>query len=104
MPEAASGWNYRVIKDFVEFDGRKEEFFNIYEVYYTMQPTCPGGRECVCPIRAISSKPIVIQGESLDDLRSDYDLMEKAFEKPVLEYRKVTALFDDEVIDQLKDK
>ena len=101
--QSPTGWNYRVIKDFVEIDGKREYFFNIYEVYYDKQVGCRGGRACTCPIKAITSEPVLLQGYSLEDLRAHYDLMERAFNKPVLDYRRVVELFDDETIKNLKD-
>ena len=64
-------WNYRAIK-------RKDELA-IYEVYYR------SGK-----IEMISTDPIYPSGESLVELKEDILLMQKALNKPVLDYDQVT--------------
>lgn len=65
-------WNYRIIKS-IDEDG--EASFGIHEVYYD---------ESKNP-HSCTAEPIVLAAESLDDLKKDLKLMQKAFEKPVLE-------------------
>ena len=64
-------WNYRIIK-------RENEiwtYFAIYEVYYNKN-----GK-----ITSWSEPPISPYGEDdVEDLKRDFKLMEKAFEKPIL--------------------
>ena len=65
-------WNYRIIKS-IDEDG--EASFGIHEVYYD-----DSNKPHSC-----TTEPIVFAAESLDDLKKDLKLMQKAFEKPVLE-------------------
>ncbi len=59
-------WNYRIIKR----KWKKGVTFGIHEVYYDKdgQPT------------AWSTNPRDPHGETLDELRRDFDMMEKAFD------------------------
>ncbi len=59
-------WNYRVIED--------KENFRIHEVYYN-----DAGE-----ITAISEDPIVLEGETLEELKDDLEYYFAALESPVL--------------------
>jgi len=62
-------WNHRIIAN--EVGG--ETSYNIHEVYYDgNQPT------------SWTEKPISPYGDSLQEIRGDYDLMRRAFFRPVL--------------------
>ena len=74
-------WEYRVLKRTFP----NEEVYNIYEVYYNKK-----GK-----IRNISSMPMYIQGESLEELKYDYELYGRAFRKPILDYNKIVGDFNE---------
>ena len=61
-------WNYRVVRD---TDGA----FSIREAYYDNE-----GR-----VEAITEEGIGPYGDTVEELRADYERMREAFEKPVLD-------------------
>ena len=65
-------WNYRVIKS---IDQTGEVNFGIHEVYYD-ENNIP---------HSCTAEPIVLTAESIEDLKADLELINKAFSKPVLE-------------------
>lgn len=65
-------WNYRVVKHICEDDGFIS--FAIYEVYHNSENELSWTVDHKAPI-----------GDSLDELRSDLNMMLKALDLPVLE-------------------
>lgn len=76
-----SHWNYRVLKQVYAGDQGNEEYFGIHEVYYD-----DNDKPHSCSTDAM--RPF---GETVEELQRDLELMQKAFEKPVLDY----ILFSD---------
>ncbi len=74
-------WNYRVIRH----KNDQEEWFNIHEVYYRNDK----------PV-SITENSCAPFGSSKEELRADFELMLKAFDKEVLDYSD----FDDEEDDE----
>jgi hypothetical protein len=71
-------WNYRVLSR-TKYNGlRKEEYqeLGVHEVYYDDE-----GNPTSCSV-----DPITPWGFSFVELRKDFELMRRAFEKPVLRY------------------
>ena len=95
------GWSYRVVEDnFKEkfsFDDKEHEFtfFNIHEVHYDQQEGCPGGASCCCPIQSISIDPMKPHGTTAEELKSDLELMLKAFDRPILIQQEIDHLFTE---------
>jgi hypothetical protein len=72
-------WNYRVIKDSKGEGEDYQEWYQIFEVYYTK-----GGK-----IKMWSVDPIAPCGSTLNELLDDLNMMLKdAWHKPVLERTK----------------
>lgn len=67
-----SYWNYRIIRKY--HMETETEIFQIHEVHYSDEHQIEGWTE----------SPIAPMGEALSELKSDMELMQKAFEKPVL--------------------
>jgi len=65
-------WNYRVVEH--QYDD-EESGYRIHEVYYDKD----------VPV-AITEAGIDLSGYSLDDLKSSFELIKLAFDKPVLKY------------------
>lgn len=64
-------WNYRIVKR----TERGEDFFAIHEAFYTdNRPT------------NITTEPIALHGESLEDLAKNLEQQQAAFRQPVLNY------------------
>jgi len=68
-------WNHRVIRRKYE---NGEEYFAIHEVYYNKD-----GKP-----NMVTTLPITIVEESVDDLAITIDLIRKCLDKPVLDYDK----------------
>jgi hypothetical protein len=66
-------WNYRVVK---HKDKSDEEWYGIHEVYYDKKDKPD----------MISEDPIDARGMTLDELKSDLEMMLRAFDKPVVVY------------------
>ena len=66
-------WNYRVVKNTYEEGG---EYFAIHEVYYDGD-----GNPTSC-----TALPANFLGDDLDDLKAVLDMVQQAFDKPVLDY------------------
>ena len=66
-------WNYRIVRK-TSPDGASV-YFEIHEVYY---------REGGTSIEAWSENPIAPSGESVEELKSSFELMAQAFQRPVL--------------------
>ena len=65
-------WNYRITKH----EDKGEEWYGIHEVYYDKD----GDPDM------ISENPIAAHGLTVDEIRSDLDMMRQAFDKPVVNY------------------
>ena len=65
-------WNYRIIKRTYP---NSVEIYAIHEVYYTSGDA-----------RATTVQPCWPQGETLEELKEDFEWYRKALEKPVLDY------------------
>ena len=78
FPELDSYWNYRVVRRAWEIDGEIEEQFGICEVYYT------DGKPVMC-----SEIPDGVHGETLEDLKKDFEYHQLAFIKPTLNYEDI---------------
>jgi len=74
------GWNYRVIMK----QYKEEKDYTIHEVYYDEEGN----------IKQYSKNPTYPYGYSLDDLKKDYELYGKAFEKPILCFDKKGKLVE----------
>ncbi len=70
-------WNYRVMKEKSPIPGDDTEMFGVYEVFYD-----DAGK-----LNGYSTNPKHPYGESLEELKADYELMVEAFNKPVLEWK-----------------
>lgn len=68
------GWNYRIVREKLE-DGRY--YFAIHEAYYTEGNPVPD---------SLTAKPVVVEGDTFDDIRWALENMAKALTKPVLEF------------------
>jgi hypothetical protein len=56
--------------------GGAESYYAIHEVYYD-----ENGRP-----HSVTNDPVPAFGETVDELRTSYDMMREAFEQPVLDY------------------
>ena|ERR1044071_8073651 len=75
-------WNYRVIKTHIDDPPHgKVDWFALHEVHYASN----NGGEDYPNIRAWTSDPVDLSGDSVADIRGTLDLMEKALDKPVLD-------------------
>jgi hypothetical protein len=69
-------WNYRVIvKDTIDLTGVIFKDFAIHEVYYEDDGS----------IKFITTDPITIDGESLEDLKESISMVQGALDKPIIE-------------------
>lgn len=71
-----SGWNYRIIKHTYQILGEDLVWYAIHEVYYS--------RKTKKPV-LVTVEPCHPQGETLEELKSDMAMFNKAFEKEVLD-------------------
>ena len=70
-------WNYRIVK--AKSDGSKTgEIFYIKEAYYENKQDP----------HSLTVNPIYAQGDTLEELKEDFRLMNEAFQKPVLKEEK----------------
>jgi len=69
-------WNYRVLRHTDGGVDSNEEYFMVHEVYYE-----DDGKPSICTSN--ECKPF---GNTLEELKSDMEMMVDAFEKPVLDY------------------
>lgn len=67
-------WNYRVIRQLIGSDDDQVVWLAVYEVHYT------DGVPTLC-----SERPIELGGESLEELRVEMELFQKALQLPVLD-------------------
>jgi hypothetical protein len=74
-------WNYRVMKKRI----KGEDVFEIHEVYYH-----PDGR-----IHTWSEDPVILYGETPEELKQDILRQSRALERPVLDYDTLTPDQDD---------
>lgn len=74
-------WNYRIVKR--KYDNG-EKTFAIHEVYYDKK-----GK-----IKMWSADPIYVYGGSFKELEKDLDAYIKAFDRPILSYRKLQKKFN----------
>ena len=71
-------WNYRVVKrTFTNKDGSTEDRFAVHEVYY--DDNDPPKAETM-----ISLDPTYPSGDSVGELRRDFEYYQRALDKPVL--------------------
>ena len=84
-------WNYRVIKTKHKSEQHSYETYAIYEVYYDSDEE----------IEAISEKELCPFGESVEELKRDFELMKKAFDKDVLDYEQVCNKFNKQDVDEM---
>jgi len=72
-------WNYRVVHSKITGSGdRVADSFAIHEAFY-------GSTEDGRP-HSVTVNPIAPFGENAQELQKDLERMQKAFEKPILEY------------------
>ena len=80
-------WNYRVIvrswPPSPSYDGNEEEY-GIYEVYYNEDGD----------VELITEVSVLPFGETLEELRADFDLQLKAFDLPALKYEDIANAYD----------
>ncbi len=67
-------WNYRVVRQLIGSDADQVVWLAVYEVHYT------DGVPTLC-----SERPIELGGESLEELRGEMELFQKALQLPVLD-------------------
>lgn len=72
-------WNYRVVKTIAH----GITSYQVHEVYYTDDK----------PI-AVTESSIAAYGETVDELKADFELIMKAFDAPVLNYEDFDDLTD----------
>jgi hypothetical protein len=65
-------WNYRITKH----TDKGEEWYGIHEVYYDKDDKP----------EMISENPIAAHGLTVDEIKSDLDMMRSAFVKPIVNY------------------
>jgi len=71
-------WNYRVVKKTgISRCGETWDSFGIHEVYYDEGKDEP---------RLVTTDPVAVEGDDVDDLREVYRMMKVAFNQPVLNY------------------
>ena len=82
------GWNYRIIKHIErnKLHEKNKEVIPEFYVWYNLHEVFYGEDDGIC---CISSDPINAHGETVEELRSDIDMMLIAFEKPVLDYNEL---------------
>lgn len=70
-------WNYRIMKKTVTSPaGHTEDYYAIYEVHYNREGD----------VRSWSEESLSPHGISVKELRRDFELMNRAFNKAVLDY------------------
>lgn len=70
-------WRYRVTRGTTHhFDGSTEDFYAIREVYTDSDGSLSWTVDAMAPT-----------GDSLQELRADFELMQRAFDEPVLDLR-----------------
>ena len=73
-------WNYRVVHKVIGMPGRTEDSYGVHEVYYFDEGTGePQPGSC-------TETPVEPYGETLEELREDFQRHLDALDKPVLEY------------------
>jgi len=75
IPKLDPHWNYRVVRRVWEINGEIEEQLGICEVYYR------DGKPEMC-----SEIPDGVHGETLEDLKKDFEYHQLAFTKPIIDY------------------
>ena len=70
-------WNYRVVSGIFQTSGNP--FFVIKEAYYN-------DKNEIC---GLSANPIFPTGDSFEELRRDFKLMQRAFKKPIIDEQEV---------------
>ena len=66
-------WNYRIVK--------KDGCYGIHEVYYKDNNAMK--------TKMVSVNPMDPHGETIGKLKSDFELMKGAFDKPTLDYKDI---------------
>lgn len=85
-------WNNRVVRKEVRHGGKSWSLYSIHEVYYADDGT----------IELWTQNPVNLGDyESVDDLKGTLELVQKAFDKPVLEY--VVDEEGDEILREIDD-
>lgn len=87
-------WNYRIVRRVHKIGDAEQIAYGIYEAYYN-QAGNPDG---------ITENPVDPYGEDLTELIGSFELMKKAFDKPVLDYytlKEVEWVPNQETIDAL---
>jgi hypothetical protein len=76
-------WNYRILHRYLrsEISPDEIEHYGIHEVYYDDDD----GSIC-----SYTEEPIPLCADSLEELKDDLLYITQAFDKPVLEYGKIT--------------
>lgn len=74
-------WNYRIVDRPVRMDNQKEREFAIHEAYYDSAGN---------PI-AITENPTYLCAESVIELLDDIDLIQQAFERPILQWEDLPS-------------
>ena len=70
-------WNHRVMRHATtSHDGSKGEFYQIHEVYYEGEKV------------GYTTDSVAPFGETLEELKQDFERQQKAFDKPVLDYEE----------------
>lgn len=78
-------WNYRVIRRFYEGFGEKGYVYRIHEVYYSKEGE----------VNRCTKEAVFISGETLIELKADFDLYMKALTKPTLDYETLKEINDE---------
>ena len=69
-------WNYRVLK---HKDNDEVPYYQVHEVFYNEDDS----------IMACSEHSCTPFGETVEELKADFELMAGAFERPVLPYEEI---------------
>lgn len=84
-------WNYRVLKEEIDYKGEKLEQFRVIEVYYDDDGVIEGWADCTESILSVTGE---INGSSYEDLKLSAEHVIDAFKLPVVIRGKDDKLFE----------
>jgi hypothetical protein len=74
-------WNYRVLKEKIDYNNKKLERFRIIEVYYDDNGTIKGWADCTHDILSVTDE---VGGFAYQDLKGSAEHVLDAFKLPVV--------------------
>lgn len=74
-------WNYRVLKEEIDYNGEKLERFRVIEVYYDEHGTINGWVDCTDDILSVTGE---VGGFAYQDLKGSAEHVLDAFKLPVV--------------------